>query len=216
MPKKTARPRPLATAPRPQPEVTIVGVGASAGGFDAFAQFIEGLPTVPNVAIVFVQHLAPHHASSLASLLASHTPLPVVEATDGVRVVSNRVYVVPPNTQMELVDGRLRLGRRPLDKSQYSPIDFFFRSLARSLGGHAIGVVLSGTAPDGALGIREIKSMEGITFAQDPATAKFDGMPRAAIARSCCRCFTTRSGRPGSWCSGRPKASATTLISLNR
>jgi two-component system CheB/CheR fusion protein len=173
---------PLPAAPAPAPDFTIVGVGASAGGFEAFTQLLEGLPTIPNLAIIFVQHLAPHHASSLASLLSSHTPLPVVEATEGARIVPNRVYVVPPNAQMELVDGHLHLGRRPEDRSQYNPIDFFFRSLARSLRGHAIGVVLSGTASDGALGIREIKSMEGITFAQDPATAKYDGMPRAAIA----------------------------------
>ena len=166
----------------PRPDFTIVGVGASAGGFEAFAQFLEGLPALPNLAIIFVQHLAPHHASSLASLLSGHTPLPVVEATEGARIVPNRVYVVPPNVQMELVDGHLHLGRRPEDRSQYNPIDFFFRSLARSLRGHAIGVVLSGTASDGALGLSEIKSMEGITFAQDPATAKYDGMPRAAIA----------------------------------
>ena len=178
--------RPAASCPSsctaPAPDFTIVGVGASAGGFEAFAQLLEGLPAIPNIAIIFVQHLAPHHSSSLASLLSSHTPLPVVEATEGARIVPNRVYVVPPNAQMELVDGHLHLGRRPEDRSQYNPIDFFFRSLARSLRGHAIGVVLSGTASDGALGIREIKSMEGITFAQDPATAKYDGMPRAAIA----------------------------------
>jgi two-component system CheB/CheR fusion protein len=83
---------------------------------------------------------------------------------------------------MALIDGHLHLGRRPEDRSQYNPIDFFFRSLAHSLRSHAIGVVLSGTASDGALGIREIKTMEGITFAQDPSTAKYDGMPRAAIA----------------------------------
>jgi two-component system CheB/CheR fusion protein len=174
--------QPLATAPRPAPEFGIVGVGASAGGFEAFTQLLEGLPRDPNLAIIFVQHLAPNHASSLASLLAGHTPLPVLEATEGVRVAPNRVYVVPPNTQMELVDGHLHLGRRPVDRSQYNPIDFFFRSLARTLGPHAIGVVLSGTASDGALGICEIKTMEGITFAQDPETAKYDGMPRAAIA----------------------------------
>jgi two-component system CheB/CheR fusion protein len=178
----TASARPLATAPRPAPDFGIVGVGASAGGFEAFAQLLEGLPRDPNLAIIFVQHLAPNHASSLASLLAGYTPLPVLEATEGVRVAPNRVYVVPPNTQMELIDGHLHLGRRPADRSQYNPIDFFFRSLARTLGPHAIGVVLSGTASDGALGICEIKTMEGITFAQDPATAKYDGMPRAAIA----------------------------------
>src|SRR5436190_2129920 len=179
---RTAAVRPFATAPRPAPDFGIVGVGASARGFEAFAQLHEALPRAPNLAIIFVQHLAPNHASSLASLLAGHTPLPVLEATECVRVAPNRVYVVPPNAQMELIDGHLHLGRRPADKSQYNPIDFFFRSLARALGPHAIGVVLSGTASDGALGLSEIKTMEGITFAQDPETAKYDGMPRAAIA----------------------------------
>jgi len=173
---------PLPSAPRPAPSFAIIGIGASAGGFEAFTQLLEALPKDPNLAIIFVQHLAPNHASALASLLASHTPMHVLEATEGVRIVPNRVYVVPPNAQMELVDGHLHLGRRPADRSQYNPIDFFFRSLAHALGPHAIGVVLSGTASDGALGIREIKTMEGLTFAQDPATAKYDGMPKAAIA----------------------------------
>jgi two-component system CheB/CheR fusion protein len=173
---------PLPAVASPPLDFTIVGVGASAGGFEAFVQLLEAFGRTPRLAIIFVQHLAPHHASSLASLLAGHTPLPVIEATEGVRVERDRVYVVPPNAQMELIDGHLHLGRRPADRSQYTPIDFFFRSLARSLRDHAIGVVLSGTASDGALGLREIKSMEGITFAQDPETAKYDGMPRAAIA----------------------------------
>jgi two-component system CheB/CheR fusion protein len=174
--------RPLPVVSQPTPEFSIVGVGASAGGFEAFVQFLEGLPVNPGIAVIFVQHLSPHHTSSLVPLLGPYTPLPITEATEGARIVPNHIYVVPPNAQMELVDGHLHLGRRPQDRSQYNPIDFFFQSLARSLKGHAIGVVLSGTASDGAAGIREIKTMEGITFAQDPATAKYDGMPRAAIA----------------------------------
>jgi two-component system CheB/CheR fusion protein len=164
------------------PEFNIVGVGASAGGFEAFAQVLDSLPADPKLAIVFVQHLAPKHASALPSLLTSHSRMPVTEAVEGVRLEPNRVYVVPPNVQMELVDGHLHLGPRPEDRTQYTPIDFFFRSLARTLRNHAIGVVLSGTASDGALGVREIKSMGGITVAQDPKTAKYDGMPRSAIA----------------------------------
>lgn len=108
--------------------------------------------------------------------------MPVSEAVEGVRLEANHVYVVPPNVQMELVDGHLHLGPRPEDRTQYTPIDFFFRSLARTLQNHAIGVVLSGTASDGSAGVREIKSMGGITVAQDPSTAKYDGMPRSAIA----------------------------------
>ena len=191
MPDRPARARSVAdtakaargtTPPPAHLDFSIVGIGASAGGFEAFVQLLAGLPAAPNLAIIFVQHLAPNHPSSLASLLSAHTPLPVIEATDAALVAPNRVYVAPPNTQMEYVDGHLHLSRRPRDRTQYNPIDFFFRSLARSLGGRAIGVVLSGTASDGALGIREIKAMEGIAFAQDPATAKYDGMPRAAIA----------------------------------
>jgi hypothetical protein len=130
MPEKRARAQrtksvatlPLPAAPHPAPDVTIVGVGASAGGFEAFSQLLEGLPPVPNLAIIFVQHLAPHHSSSLAALLAGHTRLPVVEATEGARIVPNRVYVVPPNAQMELVDGHLHLGRRPDDRTQYEEL----------------------------------------------------------------------------------------------
>ena len=123
---------PLPAAHAPAPDFTIVGVGASAGGFEAFAQLLEGLPANPNLAIIFVQHLAPHHSSSLASLLAGHTPLPVVEATEGARIVPNRVYVVPPNVQMELVDGHLHLGRRPEDRSSVQPHRFLL-SIARAL-----------------------------------------------------------------------------------
>jgi two-component system, chemotaxis family, CheB/CheR fusion protein len=166
----------------PPPPFTIVGVGASAGGFDAFTQLLAALPADSRVAIIFVQHLAPHHASSLSALLSAHTARPVIEVSEAMRIEPGRVYVVPPNAQMELLDGHLHLVRRPDDRSQYNPIDFFFRSLARTLRSHAIGVVLSGTASDGAAGLREIKTQEGITFAQDPTSAKYDGMPRAAIA----------------------------------
>jgi two-component system CheB/CheR fusion protein len=164
------------------PEFSVIGVGASAGGFEAFVNLLEAMPPDPKLAVVFVQHLAPKHTSALPSLLATHTRMPVIEAVEGLRIEVNKVYVVPPNVQMELVDGHLHLGPRPEDRTQYTPIDFFFRSLARTLQNHAIGVVLSGTASDGALGVREIKAMGGITIAQEPTTAKYDGMPRSAIA----------------------------------
>jgi len=166
----------------PPPDFSIVGVGASAGGFEAFSQMLEALPAESRMALVFVQHLAPKHTSSLPALLTPHSKLPVSAAVEGVRIEVNRVYVVPPNVQMELVDGHLHLGPRPDDRTQYTPIDFFFRSLARTLRNHAIGVVLSGTASDGASGVREIRSMGGLTVAQEPSSAKYDGMPRSAIA----------------------------------
>jgi two-component system, chemotaxis family, CheB/CheR fusion protein len=160
----------------------VVGVGASAGGFEAFCELLEALPPHPHLAIVLVQHLAPQYASALPALLAGHSKLPVVQVTEGVQLQPDHVYIVPPNAQMEAVDGHLHLTPRPDDRSQYTPIDFFFRSLAKTLRERAIGVILSGTASDGSVGIREIKAMGGITLAQDPATAKHDGMPTAAIA----------------------------------
>src|SRR5262249_3030310 len=114
-------------------------------------------------------------------LLASRTPIPVVQAEEGDIVEPRHVYVIPPNAQMEIVDGRLHLTARPYDRSQFTPVDHFFQSLGRYAQNRAIGIILSGTASDGAAGVREIKTAGGITIAQRPATAKYDGMPRAAI-----------------------------------
>jgi two-component system CheB/CheR fusion protein len=162
--------------------VPIVGVGASAGGLEAFSQVLQALPENPGLALVLVQHLAPQHESALPTLLGGVTPLPVIQVEDGMRVETNHVYVIPPNVQMSIVDGGLQLVPRPDDRSQYTPIDFFLRSLAEAAENRAIGVILSGTASDGALGVREIKAVGGITIAQEPESARYDGMPRAAIA----------------------------------
>jgi two-component system CheB/CheR fusion protein len=162
--------------------VPIAGVGASAGGLEAFSALLHSLPENPGLAIVFVQHLAPQHESALVPLLSSQSALPVVQATHGINVQPNHVYVIPPNAQMVIVDGALHLNARPDDRSQYTPVDAFLSSLAESAGPRAIGVILSGTASDGAIGIRDIKLAGGVTLAQEPASAKYDGMPRAAIA----------------------------------
>jgi two-component system CheB/CheR fusion protein len=161
---------------------TVVGIGASAGGLEAFSQLLDSLPRDVNAAIVFVQHLSPQHESVLPSLLAAHTQLPVVQVTDGLPIAPRHIFVIPPNVQMGITDGVLHLLPRALDRSQFTPIDFFFQSLARWAQSRAIGVILSGTASDGAAGIREIKAVGGFTIAQKPRTAKYDGMPRAAIA----------------------------------
>jgi two-component system CheB/CheR fusion protein len=163
-------------------DVTLVGVGASAGGLEAFSSMLRVLPPTPGFAIVLVQHLAPQHESALPTLLASYTTMPVVQVTEGMRVERDHVYVVPPNVQMGVADGHFHLKPRPDDRTQYTPIDSFLASLAEHAKGRAIGVILSGTASDGATGVREIKERGGITFAQKPETAKYDGMPRAAIA----------------------------------
>jgi two-component system CheB/CheR fusion protein len=175
-------PQPGLQQPAPTVVPTVVAVGASAGGLEAFSQILDKLPASPNVATVFVQHLSPQHESALPTLLAARTSLPVVQATDGLQIEANHVYVMPPNVHMEIVDGHLNLLPRPHDRSQFTPIDVFFESLARWAQERAIGVILSGTASDGSIGIGEIKAVGGITIAQTPESAKYDGMPRAAIA----------------------------------
>jgi two-component system CheB/CheR fusion protein len=167
----------------PGPDVpTVVGIGASAGGLEAFSQLLESMSPTANVALIFVQHLSPQHESALPSLLAGKTRLPIVQVTDGLHIEPRHVYVIPPNVQMDIKGGVLHLLPRPYDRSQFTPIDFFFQSLARWAKNRAIGVILSGTASDGTSGIREIKAAGGITIAQKPQTAKYDGMPRSAIA----------------------------------
>ena len=168
--------------PASKVEFPIVGVGASAGGLEAFSQLLTALPEDVGVAIVFVQHLSPLHESALPELLTASTNMPVVQVTDSMPIEANRVHVIPPGFHLSIEDGHLRLTPRPLGREQHLPIDAFFRSLADHAQSHAIGVVLSGTSSDGAAGLREIKAVGGITLAQDPKTAKYDGMPRAAIA----------------------------------
>src|SRR5262249_44273221 len=134
------------TPPPPPAAPTVVAFGASAGGLDAFSQILEALPAKPNAAFVFVQHLSPQYESALPTLLAARTALPVVQATDGIPLEQDHVYVMPPNAHMEIVEGRLSLLPRPNDRSQFTPIDFFFESIARWAQEGAIGVILSGTA----------------------------------------------------------------------
>jgi two-component system CheB/CheR fusion protein len=165
-----------------RPGLTIVGVGASAGGLDAFGALLRALPPDPGFALVFVQHLAPQHESALVTLLSLKSTLPVTEARDGTRVEPNHVYVIAPNTQLVISSRELRITPRPDDRRQYTPIDAFLISLAKDAGTKAIAVILSGTASDGALGLREVKEAGGITLVQAPESAKYDGMLRAAIA----------------------------------
>jgi two-component system CheB/CheR fusion protein len=160
----------------------IVGVGASAGGLEAFSQLLKALPKDPGLSIVFVQHMAPHHESALATLLTASTNLPVVQPSQDIDLDPNHVYVIPPNRNLALDKGTLLVQPRPTDRSQFTPVDSFFQSLARELGPEAIGVIMSGTASDGVEGVHAIKAAGGLTLVQDPATAKQDGMPRSAIA----------------------------------
>jgi two-component system CheB/CheR fusion protein len=163
----------------------IVGIGASAGGLEAFSELLHDLPEKTGMAFVLVQHLDPNHASGLPEILARKTKLPVEEVANGTIVQPDRVYVIPANTNMLLKDGALQLGARILVHGQHMPIDNFFRSLAERVGQRAIGVVLSGTASDGTMGCRAIKGAGGITFAQDEESAKYGDMPRNAIEAGC-------------------------------
>src|SRR5207245_2305300 len=128
------------------------------------------------------QHMAPHHESALAHLLTASTNLPVLQPAEDIRLKVDHIYVVPPNRSLALNDGKLLVQPRPTDRSQFTPVDAFFQSLASELGADAIGVILSGTASDGVEGVHAIKAAGGIAIAQDPETAKQDGMPRAAIS----------------------------------
>ena len=162
----------------------IVGIGASAGGFEACSQLLQQLPPNAGMAYIIIQHLHPAHESALAELLSRSAKVPVVEAKDGMEVEANHAYVIPPNADLEIFHGRLHLIPRK-EHAPHLPIDHFFRSLAVEQGTKAIGVILSGTASDGVIGLKTIKAEGGITFSQDEASAKYDGMPHSAIASGC-------------------------------
>src|SRR5688572_11749393 len=173
--KKSTRPRKrpapadrpaVRIAPPPAREFPIVGIGASAGGLEAFSQLLRALPEEPGVAIVLVQHMAPLHESMLGTLLSSSTHLPVEQIAEDADVEVNHVYVIPPNRTMVIQGRTLRLHPRPMDRTQYTPIDTFFHSLAKELGSEAIGVILSGTASDGVEGVHSIKAAGGIILVQ--------------------------------------------------
>ncbi len=159
----------------------VVGVGASAGGLEALMHLLDALPRHANVAVIVVQHLEPHHRSRLAELLGKNSPMPVQEATQGTRVEANHVYVIPPNADLAIKDGRLSILKRSEGQSRLAVIDKFFASLALQVGTRAMGVILSGTGSDGAAGLKEIKEAGGITFAQEPESAAYRGMPDAAV-----------------------------------
>jgi two-component system CheB/CheR fusion protein len=163
----------------------IVGIGASAGGLEAFTEMLQTLPSDTGMAFVFIQHLDPKHVSLLTELLQRQTKMGVLEATNGVKVEPDHVYVIPRNTHMTLVEGVLTLTPRVAAPFPHMPIDPFLRSLAAERRSRAIGVILSGNASDGALGMMAIKAAGGITFAQSPESSKHDGMPRSAIAAGC-------------------------------
>lgn len=175
-----------AAIPGPDQDATgetfpIVGIGASAGGLRAFLDFFSALPAQPGMAFVLVQHLSPDHESALAEIVQAETQMAVDQVTDQARVRPDCVYAIPPGKHLEIHGGHLELVELERQRSGASAVDHFFRALANDVGPRAVGVVLSGTGTDGTLGLKAIKERGGLTLAQDPESAGYDGMPRSAI-----------------------------------
>jgi two-component system, chemotaxis family, CheB/CheR fusion protein len=160
---------------------TVVGVGASAGGLEAFTELLSHLPDDTGMAFVLIQHLDPKHESHMTELLSKTSRMPVCEVKVATRAEANRVYVISPRFNLSIADGVLQTTPRP-EGGPNLPVDSFLRALAADRGSRSVGVILSGTATDGTLGLQAIKDSGGTTFAQEMASAKYDGMPRSAIA----------------------------------
>jgi two-component system, chemotaxis family, CheB/CheR fusion protein len=163
------------------PTFAIVGIGASAGGLEAFEQFFHHVSADSGFAYVLVPHLDPSHSSLLSDILQRSTTMKVIEALDQIKVEPNCVYIIPPNREMAIFHGVLQLTLPEQPRGQRMPIDAFLRSLAEDQQENAIGIILSGTGTDGTLGLRAILGAGGLTLVQKPDTAKYDGMPVSAI-----------------------------------
>ncbi len=159
----------------------IVGIGASAGGLEALEQFLGGVPKDCGMAFVIVQHLDPDHKGIMPELLQRITKMKVRQVKDRMPVEPDCVYVIPPNKDLSILHSTLYLLEPTARRGLRLPIDFFLRSLADDQHGNSIGVILSGMGSDGTLGLRAIKEKAGLALAQEPGSAKFDGMPHSAI-----------------------------------
>jgi len=161
---------------------SVVGIGASAGGLEAFTNLLKNLPADTGMAFVFIQHLAPKHESVLDEILSRNTKMPVHTVKNNERLKPNNVYVIPPDKDISISGATLNLKEPLITRGQHMPIDRFFSSLADARGAGAVGIVLSGTAHDGTSGLKAIKAAGGITFAQDEKSAQYADMPRNAVA----------------------------------
>jgi two-component system CheB/CheR fusion protein len=160
----------------------IVGIGASAGGLEAFEKFFTHMPSDSGMAFVLVQHLDPTHDSMLVDIIRRYTRMHVLQVEDGMEIKPDTIYIIPPNRDMSLLQRTLYLTEPEAARGMRLPIDFFFRSLADDLHERAICIILSGTGTDGTLGMRAIKGEGGMAMVQSPSSAKYDGMPQNAIA----------------------------------
>lgn len=173
-------------APVPSPaaarEPILLGIGASAGGLEAFQSLLGALRPSDPFALILVQHLDPEHESLLPELLSKRTRLPVQPIEDGMEVQAGNVYLIPPAFALDIEGRRLKLQPFDTPRGLRRPIDSFLQALAREHGAQSAGVILSGTGSDGSSGVRAIKEAGGLVFAQDPKDSRYDGMPRAAIS----------------------------------
>ena len=176
---------PSNSPPQTPVAVRIVGIGASAGGLEAFEQFFARVPAKSGLAYVVVQHLDPTQKAMLVQLLQRVTSLGVCEAAEQMRVEADHVYVIPPNAELSVSQGMLHLNPPTEPRGLRLPVNVLFSSLARDQGASAIAVVLSGMGSDGTLGLQALKAVGGLTVVQEPSSAQFDSMPRSAIAAGC-------------------------------
>ena len=176
--KKSENMRPV-TAEGPAPSPMVIGIGASAGGLEALQQFFSYMPPNSGLSFVVIQHLSPDYKSLMADILGKHTEMSVCQAENHMAIEPDTVYLIPPKKYMTVQDGALLLSDAPGTLNH--PIDAFFSSLAEEKREHAIAVVLSGTGSDGTNGVKAVKEVGGLVIAQDPDSAKFDGMPRSVI-----------------------------------
>tara|TARA_R110001606_G_scaffold361754_7_gene515228 strand:- start:138423 stop:141398 length:2976 start_codon:yes stop_codon:yes gene_type:complete len=160
----------------------IVGIGASAGGLEALETFFKSMPEGSGMSFVVIVHLDPHHASILPELLQRLTSLSVIAITDDTKVQPNSIYVIPPNHNLSILNGKLQLLNFPEPRTGNLPIDVFFSALAQDQGENAVAIILSGTGSDGSQGLKEIKAENGLVISQDELSAKYGGMPHNAIA----------------------------------
>lgn len=182
-PRTPARRTPRKPAARTQQPLAscIAAIGASAGGLDAMRAFLRAMPPDSGIAFVIVQHLDPQHKSLAAELLAKCTAMPVTQAEAGMPVVPNHVYTNPPGSLLSISHGVLRLAAAKARQERHLPIDHFFRALGEDQRERAIGIILSGSGADGAVGLKTIVENGGLVMVQQPESAQFDGMPRSAI-----------------------------------
>ena len=181
-PSSSRRSPPARGRPRDLKDFPVVGIGASAGGLDACIKLFEALPAASGMAFILIQHLDPSHESMMVDLLASHTPMAVCQAADGMPIEPDHLYIIPPGAYLSVGNGTLLLSQPQARHGARLPFDFLLQSLAADCGARAVCVVLSGSGADGSLGLKAIRAQGGLVIAQDVAEAAYDGMPRSAIA----------------------------------